>query len=1040
MPGKRKVDDKLWCSHCGKNVQQRTYKYHGHLQFWDNKNNKWIKTENNMPLKPRFSPFELADSDSSDIDGAADERAHDSRWDHKDSAPDDISDSEHPDSDGYSSSSDGGDDYNHEEVNYAPGSDSDDGRSDDDGSGEYRQALGQDVEAIVKRLSVPVDEEDVSVNEQASANAMPNRQPVLTVNRQASAFAWLITAWVHRFAVPDTSLGTLMLILALFLPLSMAIPQKATIKNAVRALRSITNTTDGTATITERVMCPKCSALYDRDACWRMKNGKKVSTNCTSQPIPGHKQKKFRVCRERLMDTSTSGNLVPRSIMPYCSLKAQLEMMYSDPEYEKLCAEWKHRETEDGVMTDVYDGQVWQESSAFLEEDDGASNLGLCLNIDWFAPYKSSSASLGVVLLCNYNLPRRERYKRENVVLVAILPKMGSKKSTLMNNILKPFVTEMQELYTTGARIPTQSRPEGRLVKVKLLCVACDTPAARAVCGYPGVGSYMGCTRCNKRFRLIPSDDRSDGRRRMHTFDYGGFGQCEPRNDEDQRKYAREWLGQRSYSGRKNTCRTHGARWTVLMRLKYYDSVRFCVVDPMHCIFLCNARHIVTTWIESGRLDNVKLGERLSKIKLPPGCGRTFVNFTRAKVLGSLRAADWKLFVLVTSGAVLHGLLPDQDIAMWLEFRKAVMLMCCSRLTSGCVEEIGVRVEKYCRMFEHIYGSNKITPSQHFITHIVDCIRDYGPCHVFWLFAFERVNGMLTKASTNNKFVALTIMRHMVSYQASRRVVGNGLVVLDECQSAVWDVTTQDNSSGGGQNQLTSSMLAERLESSNTHSYTGAEPFPFEVRGLAQHRVVIDVHTHRAVLLFIARAYTGQYAVVHRVAIVVPKRINFFMDQLAVSSWNGGRSANVLVRIAGNIVPAVIKKILVMSAVIGNNAHAAAVEHRLLEVEEFQPYRPRADSSSSSSNGTNYNSTNSANLGLLAEISSRVWQAGTHTNKTRVIVPLLSVVCKFAPFLYSVEETRRKITQRGQRRRTGTVAKSVRVMRVCPIVLRDVST
>ena len=43
--------------------------------------------------------------------------------------------------------------------------------------------------------------------------------------------------------------------------------------------------------------------------------------------------------------------------------------------------------------------------------------------------------------------------------------------------------------------------------------------------------------------------------------------------------------------------------------------------------------------------------------------------------------------------------------------------------------------------------------------HLADCVLDYGPVYSFWLFSFERYNGILGKYPTNNKSVELQMMR-----------------------------------------------------------------------------------------------------------------------------------------------------------------------------------------------------------------------------------------------------------------------------------------
>ncbi len=51
---------------------------------------------------------------------------------------------------------------------------------------------------------------------------------------------------------------------------------------------------------------------------------------------------------------------------------------------------------------------------------------------------------------------------------------------------------------------------------------------------------------------------------------------------------------------------------------------------------------------------------------------------------------------------------------------------------------------------ETIYGEDKITPNMHMHCHLREVLLDYGPAHSFWLFAFERFNGILVLVPYEN--------------------------------------------------------------------------------------------------------------------------------------------------------------------------------------------------------------------------------------------------------------------------------------------------
>ena len=51
----------------------------------------------------------------------------------------------------------------------------------------------------------------------------------------------------------------------------------------------------------------------------------------------------------------------------------------------------------------------------------------------------------------------------------------------------------------------------------------------------------------------------------------------------------------------------------------------------------------------------------------------------------------------------------------------------------------------------------------HLHAHLADCIRDFGPVYSFWLFSFERLNGILGSYHTNCHDISLQLMRHFTS-------------------------------------------------------------------------------------------------------------------------------------------------------------------------------------------------------------------------------------------------------------------------------------
>ena len=70
---------------------------------------------------------------------------------------------------------------------------------------------------------------------------------------------------------------------------------------------------------------------------------------------------------------------------------------------------------------------------------------------------------------------------------------------------------------------------------------------------------------------------------------------------------------------------------------------------------------------------------------------------------------------------------------------------------------------QFCKRSEHVYGADIITRNMHLHCHLKDCILDYGPLHGFWLFAFERYNGLLGQLPNNNHSIEVQLMKRVIN-------------------------------------------------------------------------------------------------------------------------------------------------------------------------------------------------------------------------------------------------------------------------------------
>lgn len=548
---------------------------------------------------------------------------------------------------------------------------------------------------------------------------------------------------------------------------------------------------------TKYVVCPTCCAVYKFEDSFRTVGGRKVSNTCSFVRFPNHRQWRMRKqCGATLLKEVTtkdgSVRLYPHKIYCYQSIVATLEQFVKRSGFTARCELWRNRDvrTAHQIMCDVFEGRVWRDFQTFNGSSFLASprNYGFMLNVDWMQPFDHTPYSVGVLYLVLMNLPRSERFKRQNIFLVGIIPGPNEPRINI-NSFLAPLVDEFIKLWEEGVNL----RHSGSLLlperfRAALLCVACDMPASKKVCGFTAHNSKHGCNKCTKEFRTGGFGESTD---------YSGFDSCPSRNIIDHRRHVEEILAQSTQELRNAKESLYGARHSELLRLPYFDCIRFTIVDPMHNLFLGTAKRMMEMWLDLSiltRADLERVQQKVDESCVPSNIGR--LPFRIAKSFSGFTAEQWKTWVTVFSPFALFGLLPVNHYKCWLHFVKACKLLSQPMIKISDVGSAHSLLVTFCRDVEKLYGTERITPNMHMHTHLADCVLDYGPVYSFWLFSFERYNGILVNYSTNNKSIELQIMRKFLRDQNLRE-----FEFPDECAQHFKDLTEKIHQHEGRQSE-----------------------------------------------------------------------------------------------------------------------------------------------------------------------------------------------------------------------------------------------
>ena len=362
------------------------------------------------------------------------------------------------------------------------------------------------------------------------------------------------------------------------------------------------------------------------------------------------------------------------------------------------------------------------------------------INLDWFQPFNSSAYSSGVIYGVICNLPRDIRFKRENMLYLGLLSGPEEVKLHKINHYLSPIVDELLEFWD-GVSLPsTDLHPTGKRIRMAVICCSNDIPAARKLCGH--ISALVSCHRCYKIANI-------SGRK----FNYGGFNDMTEwfvqKDLNEHRRNAERWrLCKSKHERKQHVSETH-VRWSELLRLPYFNPIRFLVVDLMHNLFLGIAHWIVKRlWIDGGKITKTHLRlmeKRANKIKVPVDLGRKPTKIATGEGFSGYTADQWRSFIMIYATPIMWDLLDEADRKILANFVRACSLLVCRIINNEALDEAHFRLHQVGRLIEENYGQEYITPNIHLSLHIIECCKDYGPIYLFWCYSFERMNGVLGK-------------------------------------------------------------------------------------------------------------------------------------------------------------------------------------------------------------------------------------------------------------------------------------------------------
>ena len=253
---------------------------------------------------------------------------------------------------------------------------------------------------------------------------------------------------------------------------------------------------------------------------------------------------------------------------------------------EAMDAAWDSAKKPDnrGLMHDIFDGDMLQSfkdaqgKHLFGESSDGEGQYVFTLCIDFFNPYTMKQVgkkkSIGLISLVCLNLLPDIRYKSENMFLVGIVPGPNEPPLDTHNHYLRPLVDDLEQFWMPGVWSSRTSQFElGHLIRCALVAVVCNLPAAKKTAGFTAFSQEHFCSICHYR-----QSHEGYGDTQYNSWKWWTNKECH--------NYAQHHHQAEDAKDAQSCFDEAGIRWSELLRLPYFDPLKFVVVDLMHNLFL----------------------------------------------------------------------------------------------------------------------------------------------------------------------------------------------------------------------------------------------------------------------------------------------------------------------------------------------------------------------------------------------------------------------------------------------------------------------
>ncbi|CDO76806.1 hypothetical protein BN946_scf185033.g3 [Trametes cinnabarina] len=431
--------------------------------------------------------------------------------------------------------------------------------------------------------------------------------------------------------------------------------------------------------------------------------------------------------------------------------------------------------------------------------------LGLILmfNIDWFRGMKQGKYSVGAIYCTICNNPRAKRFLREETILLAIIPGPEEPSLEELNSVLEIFVMEARRLYDgISMRLPSMDEPQPCHAYVNI--VSADLPGSRNATGLCGhTAERFMCPVCKKSLTSLvdhtcydPStyQYRDDNRYLKYAF-RARFEDQATRDEIAERRGVRwsilnilpDWLPSRDsppdfmhggylgeakhvvqgilikggmFTKRSNTNRPLERFKSFLEDVWLPGTFRRVPINLLTgAAGKADQWRILVTYLPVALYASWNINGSIPDIEAPQPNAREKAAAEQEHIAGLVNVRRHRnALTALQDGNIdlddLDGMADDHADRNYVRHFEAVLERCVAMRICGSQS---ISVEEAWRAHEcHMYACQAwarmlchLTPYFHILMHLILWILRLGPVYAWWVFAYERFNGYLSKIRHN---------------------------------------------------------------------------------------------------------------------------------------------------------------------------------------------------------------------------------------------------------------------------------------------------